>query len=452
MADATKEIPSGKLTTVIALMTMLVTGSMLFIYAKGTQMVAEHEPLLAADELIRLEVVLVHLRFAELTFGDADVKIDAIWKHFDQAEWYAHAMLEGGQDDKNIYVPIDDPQLREEVNDVLIRLADLRRIVQQWLSRSDATASNRKAEQLFDMKYAVVMQETNDIERTLQLIIKQELATFQRTQIALIVLSLLLGLLVAVMFGRFVRRINGDVQILHDTHEELQRSNRDLASFAYIASHDLREPLRKIQAFGDRLLTKESEHLSTRGKDYIVRMQKAGTRMKDLIEALLNYSRIGTKGDAFTSTDLNKVMRTVLDDLEFRIKETGGIIHVSELPKIDADKTQIRQVFQNLIANALKFRREGIAPEIRVDATTENGMCTLTFSDNGIGFEAEYSERIFGVFQRLHGRDAYEGTGIGLSICQKTAERHGGSIGAEGRPGEGATFTLTLPVKQEETA
>jgi signal transduction histidine kinase len=448
MVESTKRLSAKKMLSMAALVMLVVFGSMFYIYFESSRLADKHDPLLLAAMNIRMEVTLAHLRFEGLVNHDPDEGVDPIWKHLDEAEGHAQAMLNGGIHAKTTYIATQDSALRSNIIDVLSRLSELRKVVTAWQQQVAITGPS--PEQHFDMIYAVLMQGSNAIENRLQQKIQVEQGSSQRVQIGLAMFSFLVGLFIVITFARYIRRINANIEELQSAYEELEHSNRDLASFAYIASHDLREPLRKIQAFGDRLISKESDNLSPRGQDYIVRMQKAALRMKDLIEALLNYSRIGTKGEALVATDLNTVMQDVLDDLEYSIKESGAEIKISQLPVIDADKTQIRQVFQNLIANALKFQRPDVKPLMRISAIVDKGLCTLTFSDNGIGFEPEYAERIFGVFQRLHGRDAYEGTGIGLSICQKTAERHGGHITAVGRPGEGATFTLTLPVKQKE--
>jgi PAS domain S-box-containing protein len=242
---------------------------------------------------------------------------------------------------------------------------------------------------------------------------------------------------------------------------KLERSNRELESFAYMASHDLQEPLRKVQAFGDRLKAKYGGVLGDQGLDYLERMQNAGVRMQTLINDLLTYSRVTTKAQPFVSVDLAQVVRGVLSDLETRIEQVGGRVEVGDLPAIEADPTQMRQLLQNLIGNALKFHREGETPVVKIHAETLNGrgegavgvcpgdgLCQIVVEDNGIGFDEKYVERIFQVFQRLHGRSEYEGTGIGLATCRKIVERHGGSITAKSAPGQGATFIVTLPVRQ----
>ncbi|MCH8998135.1 MAG: CHASE domain-containing protein [Proteobacteria bacterium] len=240
---------------------------------------------------------------------------------------------------------------------------------------------------------------------------------------------------------------------------ELARSNAELEQFAYVASHDLQEPLRKVQAFGDRLRSKYADALDEQGLDYLSRMQDAAGRMQSLIQSLLNFSRIASKAQPHVAVNLDVVAQEVVSDLEVHIQETGAKVEVADLPTIEADPTQMRQIFQNLIGNALKYRREAVAPVIQISAEVLDGvagpangtpdkLCRIRIEDNGIGFEPEFADRIFGIFQRLHGRGEYEGTGVGLAICRKIAERHGGTITAQAQPGEGATFTVTLPVRR----
>lgn len=233
----------------------------------------------------------------------------------------------------------------------------------------------------------------------------------------------------------------------------LQSSNRELEQFASVASHDLQEPLRKIQAFSDRLVTKYREQLDDTGKEYVDRIQISASRMRQLIEDLLSFSRVSTRGIPFAPVDLNEVVKGVLADLELRIQETQATISIDPLPTIEADKLQMRQLFQNLLGNSLKFHRSGVPPVLQVrlcnasnNILEEESWCELTFSDNGIGFENQYADRIFQLFQRLHGRSEYEGTGMGLAICKKIVERHGGTITAVGVPGSGATFSVRLPI------
>ncbi len=234
-------------------------------------------------------------------------------------------------------------------------------------------------------------------------------------------------------------------------NEALEISNRALQDFAYVASHDLQEPLRKIRTFGDRLRTKYNDSLDERGQDYLERMLNAAERMQNLISSLLSYSRVTTQAKDFEPVDLKDILGGVIDDLEARIEDCGARINIGNLPVVHADALQMRQLFQNLVGNALKFQREGVMTEVRVEAhrpdPVEAGgdFWEIRVTDNGIGFDEKYSQRIFEVFERLNHKALYQGTGIGLAICRKIVERHGGKITALGKPGAGAVFSVTLP-------
>jgi PAS domain S-box-containing protein len=233
---------------------------------------------------------------------------------------------------------------------------------------------------------------------------------------------------------------------------ELQRSNQALQDFAFIASHDMKEPLRKVISFGNMLQQNYKASLEQTGNDYLNRMLDAAERMHSLLTGLLEYSRVTTNPEPFREVDVYAVIQEVLSDLEITIKKTGGKVNVGELPSVQADPTQIWQLFQNLIGNALKFHKEGGRPVVDLfSTTTDGGTLQICVKDNGIGFEEQYLDRIFAPFKRLHGRSSqYEGTGIGLAICKKIVERHGGSITAKSTPGHGATFIITLPSKQPD--
>jgi PAS domain S-box-containing protein len=235
--------------------------------------------------------------------------------------------------------------------------------------------------------------------------------------------------------------------------KRLKLSNKALEEFAYIASHDLQEPLRKVQAFGDRLVTRYNHVLDDTGQDYLRRMQEAAARMRNLISDLLTYSRLSSSGKTYDSVDLGEIITEVIGDFETRLEKTKGQIIVGELTAVEADATQMRQLFQNLISNSLKYCRPGVPPVVEITGQHISFVpgaepaYRITVRDNGIGFDNKYGEQIFDLFQRLHSHTEYEGTGIGLAICRKIVDQHSGSIEATGTPGEGATFTVVLPLK-----
>lgn len=316
------------------------------------------------------------------------------------------------------------------------------------------------------------------------------------------------------------RRVLDRTAELRETNARLELSNRELQDFASVASHDLQEPLRKIQAFGDRLQGHCGAQLGAQGQDYLARMKNAASRMQTLISDLLSFARITTRAQPFGPVSLASVAADVASDLESAIERAGARVEIGDMPEIDADPTQMRQLLQNLIGNALKFRKPDVAPLVQVSAVlveaneqpgesigvstpqppeshqattsapspgpSEEGwgegtsdsnderlspnphaehhererptlvpegdaLVQIRVRDNGIGFDEKYLDRIFNVFQRLHGRAEYEGTGIGLAVCRKIAERHGGTITAQSAPGEGATFIVTLPRRHSRT-
>ncbi|MFP5214051.1 MAG: sensor histidine kinase, partial [Acidobacteriota bacterium] len=238
----------------------------------------------------------------------------------------------------------------------------------------------------------------------------------------------------------------------------LEQKNRDLQEFAFVATHDLQEPLRKIQAFADRVRHQYEACFGGTGSDYLDRMERAANRMQELVRSILRYTRLSTNAEEFTLVDLNRVVMDVIEESEGLIRRTGARIEVENLPAIEGDAQQLRRLFHNLIENGLKFHgaespfvrlhTEYVVGERLREDNLSDGALQIYVEDNGIGFDQKYTDRIFSPFQRLHAQGVYEGTGIGLSICRKIVECHGGTISALSAPGKGSTFIVTLPVKQ----
>ena len=243
--------------------------------------------------------------------------------------------------------------------------------------------------------------------------------------------------------------------------DRLKTSNEELERFAYIASHDLQEPLRKIMLFSGQLENKYSPLLGDEGRDFVNRILKSSERMRVLIKNILTFSRSTANSDAFEIVNLNDLVEGILSDLEISIEQKHAVVNVASLPLIKIIPGQFRQLFQNLIINALKFSKENTPPEIGIYTEMVTGLkmpgidyspgeryCNIIIKDNGIGFEQKYADEIFTLFKRLNSIDKFEGTGIGLSICKKIVEQHNGFISASSRIGEGTTFTISLPVKE----
>ncbi|MEO6758838.1 MAG: ATP-binding protein [Saprospiraceae bacterium] len=265
---------------------------------------------------------------------------------------------------------------------------------------------------------------------------------------------------VGVLLLKDVTELNHKQREIEMRIQQLDRSNQELERFAYVASHDLQEPLRKIQSFGDRLLAKFRPLLGEEGQMYITRMADAAKRMEQLLDDLLLFSRATRVEGAYQPTDLQQTMTEVLHDINGN-KQNAQIIVPDNLPVIDAVASQMRQLFQNILNNALKFTKDGEPPVVRITCVQCTGAqlpqyrfpvlrpyCVIEFSDDGIGFEQENAERIFNIFQRLHGRSEYSGSGIGLAICKKIVNNHGGIVTARGKVNGGATFTVVLPIHQ----
>ena len=256
-------------------------------------------------------------------------------------------------------------------------------------------------------------------------------------------------------------------QVLQNAHDELERSvdertselchavaklesmNQELQEFAFIASHDLQEPLRKIQAFGNMLISKHKDTLNPEGQDYMGRITKAANRMSELLRALLNYSRSGTSQLNFHPVSLTEVVKDAASDLQFVLNKARGSVEISELPAVDADAALLRQLFQNVFSNSIKYRKESEPPTVKIYGKITDGTCQIMIEDNGIGFDECYSHKIFKPFERLHGKNTpYSGTGMGLAICKKIVNRHSGEITVKSIPGQGTTFIVTLPINQ----
>ncbi|WP_442796186.1 PAS domain-containing protein [Pelobium manganitolerans] len=243
--------------------------------------------------------------------------------------------------------------------------------------------------------------------------------------------------------------------------EELNNSNQDLEQFAYVASHDLQEPLRKIRAFGDRLQSKFSQDIAEEGLDYIKRMQNASERMQTLIDDLLTYSRVTRTDEGFVEVDLHEELQKIIEDLEYAIEKKNATIDLMVNHKINAVPGQIRQLFLNLLSNAIKFTKEGVQPVVEIkseilkgselynpDLEANKDYCRISIKDNGIGFDQQYADKIFELFQRLHTRNEYQGTGIGLAVCKKIVDKHNGHIAVNSALNHGTTFIIILPLQQ----
>jgi len=247
-----------------------------------------------------------------------------------------------------------------------------------------------------------------------------------------------------VIIRNITHRKNAEKE-LREKARELERSNGELEQFAYVASHDLQEPLRSVQSYLQLLKRRYGEKLDQDADEFIDFAVDGAKRMRQLIEDLLTYSRVSSRGRPPEPTNLDEVVDHVMRGLSAAVEECGATITRDPLPCINGDRAQLKQLYQNLISNALKFRKDN-APHVKLSAEKEGAFWRLGVSDDGIGMNPKYAEKVFEIFKRLHSKDEYEGTGIGLAICKKIVERHGGRIWVESRLGEGSTFCFTLPM------
>jgi len=243
--------------------------------------------------------------------------------------------------------------------------------------------------------------------------------------------------------------ISRDISELKKTQEELERSNTELERFAYVASHDLQEPLRMVSSYLQLLERRYKGKFDSDADEFISYAVDGASRMQMMINDLLQYSRVSTKGRPFKSTDCESVLERALTNLKMTIEESRAVVTHTPLPKIMADDIQLVQLLQNLIANAIKFRGKK-SPRIHLSVKREESRWVFSVKDNGIGIAPEYTERIFEIFQRLHSRKDYPGTGIGLAVCKRIVERHGGRIWIESQPDKGSTFYFTIPIREEK--
>ena len=241
-------------------------------------------------------------------------------------------------------------------------------------------------------------------------------------------------------------QLKDNQETLEQYISELNRSNQELQQFAFVASHDLQEPVRKLLYYSDFLLNKYTDAMDPKGIDYLKNMQLASHRMRNLIQDLLVFSQINKEQIAFKEVDLNNVLNEAQQDLEISIEEKGALFNISSLPVIKGDERMIRQLFENIISNAIKYSKVNVSPVIDITCQQNGSFYELAFKDNGIGFNEKYLPQMFTLFQRLHNRDSFDGTGLGLAICRKITDLHSGKIWATGKEGEGATFYVSLPL------
>ena len=432
----------------------------------GERMTSLDAPMMNAVSKIKLEAAITGLMIEEILANGIVGGLEENWEPLVMAVSTLRRLTEAQADWKTALLPFLSAGLQNDIDELEIKRAE-------W----EAGANRRVREEAHDfiqddaeLHYQAVffefMEVVSRLENRVQEILAENLRRFRYAQGVLILSCLGLTLLAGMVLFRFERqrtrhlkelllageRLTIEVEdrkrtarVLSEQTEELERSNRDLQQFAYVASHDLQEPLRMVSSYVKLLERRYKGRLDADADDFIGFVVDGAARMQRMIRDLLSYSRVGTCGNPTSLTDTLEIFRQVVANLRVAIEESGARITHDPLPVVKADPTQLSQLFQNLIANAIKFRRE-IPPEIHVSADRNNRFWAFSIRDNGIGLDPEFADRIFTIFQRLHTREDYPGTGMGLAICKRIVERHRGIIRVESVPGIGSTFHFTLPV------
>lgn len=423
----------------LGILSLVIVSTVMYSVSVGVTVETVYMPQVYASMETKVEAVLAHLWLEESLASDwPDMTV--AWEHMDRSQWYARAMLQGGRSDEGTFVALGDPEHRREVGQLIEALALFREIAQaRVVSGSRDAGIGSDMDQRFDAVFEDFLAQATEVESHLRQHMRAELGRFKITQGVLIGACVGSALLVAVLLRRLRRR---EALAL----KELERSNADLEQFAYVASHDLQEPLRMVVSYTQLLAEQYHGKLDADADDFIDFACSGARRMQQLIQDLLEYSRVGKCETAYEATDTGAVVGEVLDALCVTIAESGAVINQHSLPIVRADPTQLARVFQNLLGNAIKFRDNG-KPEIDIGAEHRDREWMFWVRDNGPGIDPQDAERIFMIFQQLQSQSAHGGTGIGLAICKRIVERDGGRIWMESEPGEGSTFYFTIPTE-----
>jgi signal transduction histidine kinase len=435
----------------------------------GERMTSLDAPMMNAVSKIKLEAAITGLMIEEILANGIVGGLEENWEPLDTAVSTLRRLTETQADWKTALLPFLSAGLQNDIDELEMKRADWEAGANRRVREEAHDFIQDDAEVHYQAVFFEFMEVVNRLENRAQETLAENLIRFRYAQGVLILSCLGLTLLAGMVLFRFERqrtrhlkelllageRLTNEVEdrkrtarVLSEQTEELERSNRDLQQFAYVASHDLQEPLRMVSSYVKLLDRRYKGKLDADADDFIGFAVDGAARMQRMIRDLLSYSRVGTCGNPASRTDTLEVFRQVVANLRVTIEESGARITHDPLPVVKADPTQLSQLFQNLIANAIKFRRE-IPPEIHVSADRKNRLWAFSIRDNGIGLDPEFADRIFTIFQRLHTREDYPGTGMGLAICKRIVERHRGSIRVESVPGLGSTFHFTLPASEE---
>jgi signal transduction histidine kinase len=460
-------IPPARIYLTISGIGALILSIILGGFLLGDRLVSLDAPMVNAVTRIKMEAAITGLVVEQVLSEGIVGGLEDNWRPLDRAVAALRRLTEQQTDWKTAFLPFQKIGYQKIIDEVAAR-----KVV--WVTRAlhrskegDQSLVLTDAKKAYQSAFSEFMAIVDRLDNLLRKNLDSNTKRFHQIQWALIYICLLLTFLGAAVLYRFESQRSRYLKELFHTGErlaaeaedhmrtarklavrteEMERSNKDLQQFAYVASHDLQEPLRMVSSYVQLLQRRYQGKLDDDADDFIGFAVDGATRMQNLIQGLLSYSRINTHGNPLSLTDIEEVFGQVLTNLALAIAESGAKITHESLPKVEADATQLVQLFQNLIANAIKFcnRRP---PQIHVTAKRKASDWVFSIRDNGIGLDPDYADRIFTIFQRLHSRMDYPGTGLGLAICKRIVERHGGSIWVTSTPGQGATFHFTLPAR-----
>ncbi len=455
---------------IIITITSILTGMIFYSLQKSVRMNTVYVPLIDASMEIKLKATMAHLWFEEILSGDRHEDVEVVRSLLDQADWYAQAMLEGGEKPEGVFMPLDDAEMRLNIIGVRTKLSEFKDITEQRLATMKISGPGTEIDQRYDEIFKHFISQSGEVETRLKQIMAQDLSKFRYTQIMLIIACLLLSVFVGAIFIRFEQQRTKNYITLYDTNEELgieitkrksaedernrlikelQNKNAELEQYTYTVSHDLKSPLITIKGFLGMLEKDIVNGEIERVKKDVSHISNATGKMSQLLGELLELSKVGRVVGNKEEVSLDVLASEAVNLVGGQINELGVKVEIiPDLPVMYVDRNRLVEVLQNLIDNAGKYMGKQSDPHIEVGTRQEDGEDIYYVRDNGIGIEPRYYEKIFGLFNRLD--QTSDGTGIGLAIVKRIIEVHGGRVWVESEgKGKGSTFCFTIAKKGE---
>jgi signal transduction histidine kinase len=460
------KIPPVRIYLIISGIGALILSIILGGFLLGDRLVSLDAPMVNAVTRIKMEAAITGLMVEEVLSEGMVGGLEDNWEPLDTAVASLRRLTEGQTDWKTAFLPFQRLGYQIIIADVEKKRVAWGKSANRRAREGDQSLVLTAAKKQYQLAFSEFMAVVDRLDHLLRNNLDKNIKRFHQIQWALFFFCLVLTFLGGAVLFRFEsqrsrylkellltgERLSAEAEDhmrtsrkLAKKTEELERSNKDLQQFAYVASHDLQEPLRMVSSYVTLLKRRYKGRLGADADDFIGFAVDGATRMQHMIQDLLSYSRVNTHGSPPSPTDVGQVLNQVITNLHLTIDESGAEITNESLPDVEADATQLVQLFQNLIANAIKFCGKR-PPRIHISVQKDDQYWIFSVQDNGIGMDLDFADRIFTIFQRLHTREDYPGTGIGLAICKKIVERHGGSIWMKSESGEGSTFYFTLPV------